>query len=71
MSWLVSALVKPILDWLWGKLSAAIALYKKDQVAHQAQVDQAAQDSQKAKELKPDSTEGATDAAIDDELNHL
>jgi hypothetical protein len=67
----VSWLVNLFLQFLWGKATDAIVVAEKDKAAHDAQVAQAAQDVQKAKDLKPDSTAGDIDAAIDDELSHM
>jgi hypothetical protein len=64
-------LIKPILDWLLGKLLAAIEVYERDKKAHQSAVNQAAQDTQKAKELKPDATAKETDDSIDDMFKHI
>lgn len=71
LSWLGSLGLKAFFEWLLSKLMAVIALAKKDKENHEHQVNQAAQDSKPAEELKPDATEGETDVAIDSELDHL
>lgn len=70
-AWLGGSLIKWVLDWVLGKILALIARDVKDRKDHQESVDQAAQDMQKAKELKPESSEKEVDDAIDDSLKHL
>jgi hypothetical protein len=70
-AWLGGSLIKWILDWVLGKILALIARGEKDRRNHQESVDQAAQDMQKAKELKPESSEKEVDEAIDSSLKHL
>lgn len=60
-----------VLQFFWGKATAAIAQAEKDKADHQAQVDQAAQDMKKTTELKKDSTAKEVDDAIDDSLKHF
>lgn len=67
LSWIANL----ILNFFWGKAAAAIAADQKDKASHQAEVDQAAQDMQKTKDLKPESTEKEVDDAIDDSLSHF
>lgn len=69
-AWL-GVIFKWILEWSWGKLMAVYSAYKKDKENHEKAVNQAAQDSKKAKELKPDSTAKEVDEAIDDGFHHL
>lgn len=71
IAWLESIGLKALFDWLWEKLTGAWAAYKKQQAAHQADVDQAAQDTAKAQSLAPQSSSTEVSNAIDDELNHL
>ena len=71
MSWLSGVFIKSILNWIMSKISAAISAWKKDKANHETAVNQAAQDMQKAKELKPESSEKEVDDAIDDSLKHL
>ena len=71
LAWLEGSVIKFALDWLWGKISAAISKAEKVQADHKAAVDQAAQDSKKAEELPSDATAAQTDDAIDDELKHF
>ena len=71
LSGLVSWIIQAILNWLWGKGAAAAALAAKDKHDHETAVNQAAQDSKPAEELKPDASSSETDSAIDSELRHL
>jgi len=64
-------IIKPILDWLLGRILGAIAAFEKDKKAHESAVNQAAQDTKKAKELKPDATAKETDDALDDMFHHV
>lgn len=67
----VGWIIKPILEWIGGKIIAAIQLWEKDRINHQNNVDQSAQDMQKAKDLKKDASAKETDEAIDDAFKHL
>lgn len=71
MGWLAKIGIQAILDWALGKILALFSMFQKAKIDHQTQVDQAAQDMKKAKELKPDSTEKEVDDAIDDSLKHF
>ena len=70
MGWLALPF-KWLLDWILSKVLGIISRDLKDKADHAENVAQAAQDSQKAKELKPDSNEKETDDAIDDELRRF
>jgi hypothetical protein len=71
VTWLTGAFLNAVLNWLWGKILGAYNSWKKDKENHAKNINQAAQDSLKAKELKQDANEKQTDEAIDDELRHL
>ena len=71
MSWLSGAFVKAILDWIFSKITAAFSAWKKDKANHEAQINQAAQDMQKAKEVTVETPEKEVDDAIDDALKHM
>lgn len=71
MSGIVGWLFKSFLEWAGAKIMALVSLYQKDKANHQANVDQAAQDTKKAKELTKDATAKETDDAIDDTLSHF
>lgn len=64
-------LIQAILGFFWDKAHEQIQAEQKAAASHDENVAQAAQDMQKAKELKPDATEGETDEAIDDMFKHF
>ena len=67
MSWLI----KIVLDWLLGKILAAIAMLEKDKAAHAVAVDQTKQDNEKASHINEESKSDDVDDAIADSLKHL
>ena len=71
MSAILSWLFKSVLEFITSKIAAAFALWEKDKADHQKEVDQAAQDMQKTKDLTKDSPAKETDAGIDDSLSHF
>lgn len=71
MSWLGADLVKWVLDWLWGKISAAISVFIKDKENTAVAKSEADQDTAKAAKLKPDSNQKEVSDAIDDTLKHF
>ena len=71
MSVVVGWLVSGILNWLAKYFADHIAAYERDKANQANQEAQAAQDTQKASELTPDSKAEDVSAAIDDELKHI
>ena len=71
MTVFVGMLVNAVMNWFAKFFADHIAAYERDKANQAAQANQSAQDSKKANELNPDSTEKQVDEAIDDELNHL
>lgn len=71
LTWLVDIIVKDIIGAGIAFIAKMFKMYEADKAAHQANVDQAAQDVQKAKEVKPDTPAKEVDGAIDDELKHF
>lgn len=71
MSGILGWIFKSVLEFVTAKIAAMVALYQKDKANHQANVDQAAQDTQKAKEITKDSGAKDVDSAIDDTLSHF
>lgn len=71
MHWLVGIIVEKVIGKIVEFLSSIWKKWQMRKENHQKQVDQAAQDMQKAKDLKPDSTAQQTDEAIDDSLKHF
>lgn len=71
MSAILSWLLKSVLEFITSKIAAAFAMWEKDKADHQKEVDQAAQDMQKTKDLKKDSNAKDVDNAIDDSLSHF
>ena len=73
LAWLEGTIIKYVLDWLWGKISGAIAAARKDQTNH----DNAVKESQsqveplKKVEQKDDATESEIDDAIDQASRHF
>ena len=70
-AWLGGMFFKAVIEWLWGKISAAIKLWKKDQANHEAAVHQAALDNEKASQITPESKSDEVDEAITDSLKHI
>ena len=63
--------IKPVLEYLGRMVAAVIANYQaRKKLKAEAQA-QAAQDTQKAEAIKPDSSKEAVDAAIDDASKHM
>lgn len=74
MNWLGSVFFKALIEWVWGKISALIQAYQKAKADHERAVNQAAKDSQAAKQANqnPDKvTADETDRAIDDEFKNI
>lgn len=52
MSKILEWLIKPILDWIWGKLSAAIAAYQERRAAEKARQESNKQAEEKLQNAK-------------------
>lgn len=66
MNWIISVLFKSLLEWLFGKISAAIAIFKKQKKNHDEAKAQAEKDGAKMDNINPNSAEKETNDAIDD-----
>lgn len=64
-------LLKEVLSWLYDKISAIIKVYETDKANQSQQSAQAAQDTDKAGKLSPDSTQEEISEAISEELKHM
>jgi hypothetical protein len=67
VGWIVSG----ILNWLEKFFEDHLAAYEQHKSDQAKQEAQAAQDTEKASKLNPDSSGGDVSSAIDDELKHL
>lgn len=60
-----------LLEKLFGVVRQQVQIIEKDKANHNSAEIQAVHNTQKASEIKPDSTGEQVSAAIDDELSHF
>lgn len=70
-AWLISALIKPILDWLLSKLKGLISSAQDVSETHQADSVVSQQDTQALEKITPTSSGDEISKAADDALKHL
>jgi hypothetical protein len=71
LAWLVGVITKDIFNLIWGKISDAIAKNAQLKKQHEEAASQAAQDTEKLKQVTPDTPAKEVDDAIDDSLSHF
>jgi hypothetical protein len=67
-SWMGGMIVQACLDWILGQLKILFAVAKKAEKDHQAAIDQAAKDNEKATKINESSSSDEVDAAISDSM---